>query len=193
MSNTHKLKYLLHRLRAAYGQLEEERRLRERFPTATVDPGVRVVSPELLELGENVLVQRGTTLHCGGLDWSDGRGRIAIGPHSVIGPNCILWGAGEIELGEGFECGPGCMIFASAQDFATRLPQPVPPPLRFGKVTAGSYVSIYSGAIISPGVTLGAGAVVAAGSVVVTDVPSREFWGGVPARPIRQLPAWADD
>ena len=191
MSETHRLRYLWHRLRAVYAQLEDERGLGERFATSHVEPGVRVVSPHLLELGDNVRIQRGTTLHCGGLDWSEGRGGIAIGSNSVIGPSCILWGAGEIELGEGFECGPGCMIFASAQDYATRVPEPVEPPLRFSKVTTGAYVSVYSGAIISPGVRLGDGAVVAAGSVVTKDIPSREFWGGVPARRIRELPPWA--
>lgn len=82
------------------------------------------------------------------------------------------------------------MIFSSAQDYATRVPKPVEAPLRYGKVVAGRYVSIYSGAIVSAGVTLGDGAVVAAGAVVVTDIPARELWGGVPARPIRKLPPW---
>lgn len=151
---------------------------------------MRVVSPHLLELGKDVNIQRDSVLHCGGLEWSDGRGRIAIGSNSTISSNCMLWGAGEIELGEGFECGPGCLIFASAQDFMTRAPVPVSAPLRFGKVKAGRYVSVYSGAIISPGVTLGDGAVVGAGSVVVGDIPPRQFWGGVPARRIRDLPPW---
>jgi maltose O-acetyltransferase len=182
--------YYWHRLRAAYAQLEDDRRLRARFPTATIENNVRVVSPHLLDLGGNVNIQRDSVLHCGGLEWSDGRGRIAIGANSTVSSNSILWGAGEIELGVGFQCGPGCMIFASAQDFMTRLPEPVDPPLMFGKISAGRYVSIYSGSIISPGVTLGDGAVVAAGSVVVNDIPAREFWGGVPARKIRSLSPW---
>jgi acetyltransferase-like isoleucine patch superfamily enzyme len=182
--------YYWRRLRAQYARLEDDRRLRRRFPASNFEDNVRVVSPHLLELGENVNVQRNTVLHCGGLDWSDGRGRISIGPNSIISANSILWGAGEIELGEGFECGPGCMIFSSAQDFMTREPEPVSAPLFFAPVKAGRYVSIYSGAIVSPGVTLGDGAVVAAGAVVVSDIPSREFWGGVPARRIRSLASW---
>jgi serine acetyltransferase len=178
------------RLRQAYAQLETDRRLRERFPTASFGENVFVVSPHLLDLGDHVTIQRGTTLHCGGLEWSEGSGCIEIGPTSFVGPNCVLWGAGEIHLGGGFECGPGTMIFSSAQDFGARVPELVAPPLRFGRVTAGRFVTVYSGAIISPGVTLGDGAVVAAGSVVVTDVPSRQFWGGVPACLIRELPPW---
>ena len=187
-----RLQYYREHLRRAYARLEDDRRLREQFPTVRFEENARVVSPHLLELGDNVLIQRDSVLHCGGLDWSEGRGRIAIGSNSIVSANAILWGAGEIELGEGFECGPGCMIFSSAQDFAKRVPKPVKAPLTYGKVTAGRYVSIYSGAIVSPGVTLGDGAVVAAGAVVVTDIPAREFWGGVPARLIRKLPAWSE-
>jgi maltose O-acetyltransferase len=184
--------YYWRRLRARYARMEDDRRLRQRFPTCTLEENVRVVSPHLLELGDNVSVQRNSVLHCGGLDWSDGRGRIDIGSNSIISANSTLWGAGEIELGEGFECGPGCMIFSSAQDFMTREAEPVSAPLFFRPVKAGRYVSVYSGAIISPGVTLGDGAVVGAGAVVVSDVPSREFWGGIPARRIRSLSPWDD-
>jgi maltose O-acetyltransferase len=187
-----RLGYYVWRLRQVYARLETDRRLRVRFPGTYIGEDVTVTSPHLLHLGDSTSVQRGTILHCGGLDWSEGRGGIRIGSHAVIGPHCVLWGAGEIELGDGFECGPGTMIFSSAQDFATREPELVVPPLTFGKVTAGRFVTVYSGAIISPGVTLADGAVVAAGSVVVHDVPEREFWGGTPARLIRKLPAWTD-
>lgn len=185
-----RLGYLLREARAAYGRVEDARRLHESFPGTSFGENVRVVSPELLELGSNILVQHDTVLHCGGLNWSDGRGRIVIGSHSVISARSMLWGAGEIELGEGFECGPGTLIFSSAQDFEARLPKPITPPLSFAKVTAGRFVSVFSGAIVGPGVTLGDGAVIGGGSVVTCDVPARQFWGGVPARPIRELPPW---
>ncbi|MBO1755768.1 acetyltransferase [Allobranchiibius sp. CTAmp26] len=41
------------------------------------------------------------------------------------------------------------------------------------------------GAILMRGTHIGDGAVVAAGSVVTSDVPEFEIWGGVPARKIR--------
>ncbi|MBK9065316.1 MAG: acyltransferase [Gemmatimonadetes bacterium] len=41
------------------------------------------------------------------------------------------------------------------------------------------------GAILLGGVTIGRGAIVAAGSVVTSDVPPCEIWGGVPARRLK--------
>ncbi len=46
-------------------------------------------------------------------------------------------------------------------------------------------VWIASGVVISPGVTVGKGSVVGANSVVLTDIGSKEFWGGIPAKRIR--------
>lgn len=44
--------------------------------------------------------------------------------------------------------------------------------------------TLYAGAIVLPGVTVGENAVIAAGAVVTKDVPPGELWGGVPARKI---------
>jgi serine O-acetyltransferase len=46
----------------------------------------------------------------------------------------------------------------------------------------GDFVTVYAGAVISPGVTIGDRAVVAANAVVTKDVPPGIFVGGVPAR-----------
>jgi acetyltransferase-like isoleucine patch superfamily enzyme len=49
-------------------------------------------------------------------------------------------------------------------------------------------VWIGAGAIVLPGVTVGRGAVVGAGAVVAKSVEPRTIVGGVPARPIGQVP-----
>ncbi|MEJ7784522.1 MAG: hypothetical protein WKF96_06940 [Solirubrobacteraceae bacterium] len=191
-SPQNRLRYYLQQLRSAYGRAEEDRRLRQRFPAARVGHNVKVVSPHLLELGPNAAIQSDTVLHCGGLDWSAGRGRISVGANSMISSSCVFWGAGEIDIAEALHCGPGCLLVSSVEDFERRAPNLQTPPHEFGKITIGRYVTMFAGVVITPGVTIGDGAVVAAGAVVVQDVPSRELWGGVPARRIRELPAWSE-
>ena len=53
----------------------------------------------------------------------------------------------------------------------------------------GDRVTIYAGAVVVGGVTIGNDAVIAANAVVVEDVPSGVAVGGVPARVIRTRPA----
>lgn len=43
------------------------------------------------------------------------------------------------------------------------------------------------GVTILPGVTVGEGAIVAAGSVLNKDVPANTFWGGVPAKQLKEF------
>ena len=47
---------------------------------------------------------------------------------------------------------------------------------------------IGGGAVLAPGVEIGAEAYVAAGAVVVSDVPARAVVMGVPARVVREVP-----
>ncbi|UWG48338.1 Acetyltransferase (isoleucine patch superfamily) [Halanaeroarchaeum sp. HSR-CO] len=55
---------------------------------------------------------------------------------------------------------------------------------RTGEVTIGEHAMIGAGAIVLPGVRVGAGASVAANSLVTEDVPAGETVAGVPAAPI---------
>ncbi len=63
-----------------------------------------------------------------------------------------------------------------------RCGQSRPEPIHIGN---GSWIG--AGAIILPGVKLGAGSVVAAGAAVSNDVAPNTLVGGVPARPTRNL------
>jgi galactoside O-acetyltransferase len=51
-----------------------------------------------------------------------------------------------------------------------------------GKIIVGNFATIGTNAVISPGVTIGEGAVVAANSFVRHDIPPWQVWGGTPAR-----------
>jgi acetyltransferase-like isoleucine patch superfamily enzyme len=57
---------------------------------------------------------------------------------------------------------------------------------RTGEVHVGERAMIGAGAILLPGVTVGAEAQVAANSLVTEDIPPGETWAGVPAEPVTE-------
>jgi dTDP-4-amino-4,6-dideoxy-D-glucose acyltransferase len=164
-----------------------ERELRTRCPTLSLEPGVDLVRPERLSLGSNVGIHRGTVLHCGGLDWSFGEGSIAIGDDSVISAYCVLFGAGHIEIGRGFDCGPGTIIFSSRSDYVANRTGQLPRRHVFAPVRIGDFVTVFARCVIGPGVSIGDGAAIGAGSVVLDDVEPHCLYAGSPARLIRRL------
>jgi acetyltransferase-like isoleucine patch superfamily enzyme len=188
---THRLgrtRYIWQAFRAQLQQLDERRALEQRFPSARLDPTVRVVNPQLLELGSDVLVQRGTLLHCGGFDWSFGDGAIRIGNGSTIADSCILLGAGTITLGEDVSIAQGCLILSSQDRFESG-PDGRHVAHDFAPVKIEDGARVFSASIVTPGVTIGRGAVVGANSLVLEDVPAMELWAGTPARKLREIAA----
>lgn len=59
--------------------------------------------------------------------------------------------------------------------------------IKTAPVVIGDNVFIGTRCIINKGVNIGEGAIIAAGSVVVTDIPAWEVWGGHPAKFIKSL------
>ena len=153
-------------------------------PTLNIEPGV-VLKGRLqnLVLGRRIVIQSGTVLHLGGMDWCEGKGYLEIGDDSVISPNCVIYAAGPggIRIGTEFDCGPGTGIFASRRDYRRDINSHV-----FLPVEIGDRVTLFANVVISPGVKIGSDAAVAAGSVVVQDVPENVLVGGVPARILRE-------
>jgi acetyltransferase-like isoleucine patch superfamily enzyme len=77
------------------------------------------------------------------------------------------------------------MIFSSRDNYSreyAELPEIVH---EFGKVTIGSYVRIFANAVITPGISIGEGAVIGAGSVVTRDIPPWTVAVGLPAKVIK--------
>lgn len=63
---------------------------------------------------------------------------------------------------------------------------------RIGPVVIERRATIGANCTLLPGVVVGEGATVSAMSLVNRDVPPGEFWGGVPARPLRTKEAELD-
>lgn len=173
-------------LRRKAGHERELRRLQSSAPGLRIDHTVHIRSPGRLALGAEVFIDAGVVLHCGGMDWSPADGGIEIGAHSYIGPNCTLFGAAGIEIGESALISPGVVITSHQHTYAHRDVEMRSQPLRFGRVVIERDVWIGANATILPGVRVGEGAVVGAGAVVTRDVPPRTVALGVPARVVRE-------
>ena len=119
--------------------------------------------------------------------------RLQIGDECWINIGCLLELGQPITIGNRVSLGQGVMILTTSHRMG--------PPLRRAGEVEQQPVVIEDGAwlgarsTILPGVTVGPGAVVAAGAVVTKSVAPNLLVGGVPARPIRQLPTdvWERD
>ena len=111
-----------------------------------------------VELGEDVIVYPGTVVRAG-------YGKITIGNNVFIAPNVCL------------------ITEEHAMDVEQRLAG-----LEYAHpVTIGDNVWICTGALILPGVTIGANSVIGAGSVVTKDIPANCLAVGNPCCVIRSL------
>lgn len=102
-------------------------------------------------------------LHCG------------PGGSLVIGPGCVFNYGVAIQATHRIEIGEGCMVASYVVlDDVTRD--------RVGPIVIGDGVWIAHGAVVLPGVTVGAGSVIAARAVVARDMPEQTLAIGNPAR-----------
>jgi len=147
-----------------------------------IGQGVTIINSDRLTTKGPLRIETGCFLHCGGNSWSHGEGYIRFGDGCWIAQANVLYGAGGIEFGDYAGTGPNVMIFSSRDNYGMEHAKKPHIIHNFASVKVGSYVRIFSGSIIGPGVTLGEGAVIGAGSVVLKDVPPWTVAAGVPAK-----------
>ena len=160
--------------------------VQKRFPSVRIERGVQIKSPDRLFLGENVIIQKGAILHCGGMEWCNNAGGINIGDNVYIGPYCVLFGAGGIRIGNDVLLAPN-VVLASHQHTFTNIDKLIrEQPTEFREVIIEDNVWIGSSVVILPGVTIGAGTIIGAGAVVTKSILSSSVAVGVPAQVIKR-------
>lgn len=119
---------------------------------------------------------------------------ILIGDDVFINYNCVLLDDNLIEIGSGVLIGPAAQIYTASHPLAAdeRIltaadGRPEGYLTTTSPVRIGDRAWIGGGAIILPGVEIGAGTTIGAGSVVTKSVPANCFAAGNPCRVIREL------
>ena len=112
---------------------------------------------------------------------------ITLGDRVFFNFNCVILDVAPVRIGSGVLFGPAVQVYAathplSAQERRGGLESGAP-------VEIGDEAWIGGGAIICPGVRIGARSVIGAGSVVTRDIPDDVFAAGNPCRVLRSLPA----
>jgi maltose O-acetyltransferase len=111
---------------------------------------------------------------------------ISLGQRVYFNFDCVILDVCKVQIGDFCFFGPKVQIYAASHpmDAAQRRTE------EFGKpVTIGNDVWVGGGAIICPGVSIGARSVIGAGSVVTRDIPEGVFAAGNPCRVVRNLDA----
>jgi maltose O-acetyltransferase len=144
-------------------QEERARLIRELIPTAGQD--VWIEPPFYCDYGSN----------------------ITLGDKVFFNFNCVVLDVAPVRIGSYVLFGPAVQIYAATHPMSAVARRAG---LESGKaVEVGDDVWIGGGAIICPGVRIGARSVIGAGSVVTGDIPEGVFAAGNPCRVVREVGA----
>jgi maltose O-acetyltransferase len=126
--------------------------------------------------GDTVLME--PPFHC------DYGSNIELGANVYFNFDCVVLDVCRVRIGEHTQFGPAVQIYAATHpmDAAARREHELGKP-----VEIGADVWVGGGAIILPGVRIGARSVIGAGSVVVGDIPDDVLAVGNPCRVVRAL------
>jgi maltose O-acetyltransferase len=114
-------------------------------------------------------------------------GNITLGERVFFNFNCVVLDVAPVRIGSGVLFGPAVQIYTATHPLEAAGRRSG---LESGKpIEIGDEAWIGGGAIICPGVRIGARAVIGAGSVVTRDVPDGMLAAGNPCRVLRRIEA----
>ncbi|MGB0713801.1 MAG: acyltransferase [Gammaproteobacteria bacterium] len=135
-----------------------------------IEPGIRV--------GERSLVLENALINAN-------EGHVNIGDDCWIGPFCLLYGNGGIDIGNGVLIAAHTSINTVSHN-ADRADQPMSQQgINTAPVVIEDDVWIGLNASILQGVRIGTGSIIGAGSVVTRDIPPYSIAVGTPARVLK--------
>jgi acetyltransferase-like isoleucine patch superfamily enzyme len=106
-------------------------------------------------------------------------GDVTIGDHSWVGPFCLLDGTGGLSIGRWCSIATGAQL--QSHDTVRWAVSGGRLPYEYSPVRVEDRCFVGAHAVVTRGVTVGAGSVVGAGAVVTRDVPPGSIAVGVPA------------
>jgi maltose O-acetyltransferase len=110
---------------------------------------------------------------------------ISLGTNVFINYNCVLLDCAPIVVGHRAQLGPAVQLLAADHP---RDPAQRRAGLEFAKpIDIGPNAWLGGGALVCPGVSIGANSVIGAGSVVTRDIPANVVAVGNPCRVLRKL------
>jgi acetyltransferase-like isoleucine patch superfamily enzyme len=170
-------------------------------PSVDIEPGVKLMNAQGIELGEQVILRSQVWLRNYGQsrmrigDWvqldrgvdikAHHQADIEIGEHSYIGPYTCL-------SGDSIKIGKNCLIASHSAIYANNhiFADPSRPICTQGNSYQGIVIEddcwLGSGVRVVDGVTIGQGSVIGAGAVVTKSIPPYSIAVGVPAKVISQ-------
>lgn len=128
-----------------------------------------------ISLGNNVSVQENVLINAN-------RGHVSIGDNSWLGPGCVVYGNGGVEIGSDVMVASHCAINSVSHHF-DRIDIPMNAQGTYcDPVIIEDDVWIGTAAVVLQGVRIGRGSIIAAGAVVTRSIPPYSIAMGVPAR-----------
>lgn len=172
-------------------------------PGVSLEGGVLLASPGRISLGAGASIGRGAALRANtqaspgitlsaqaslkdGVVLNANTGRITIGERSWVGPYCVIYGNGGVDIGRDVMIAAHTLITSVGHEHESLEVPMMHQPLRLAPVRIEDDVWIGARCTLLPGITVGRGAIVGAGSVVTRDVAPWTIVGGTPARVVGQ-------
>jgi acetyltransferase-like isoleucine patch superfamily enzyme len=126
-------------------------------------------------IGQHCMIERGVVFHRP--DTKKPFKNLILEDYSFIGYKCI------IDLSEKVTFRKYSGVSGICQVWTHQSSSLVPPrPEQRGEVLFEEGAMVYSGSIITPGLIIGKESQVGANSFINKSIPSKQFWGGVPAK-----------